>query len=78
MFFDSLELRSVEIIMPLAVLTYLMNEYFRKLFFVEGRSRTALVLDLISYSTQIVGLVAVAYLHQLNLCRTVFLRLMVY
>jgi len=73
MFFDSLELRSVEIIMPLAVLTYLMNEYFRKLFFVEGRSRTALVLDLISYSTQIVGLVAVAYLHQLNLQRAIII-----
>ena len=73
MFFDSLELRSVEIIMPLAVLTYLMNEYFRKLFFVEGRSRTALVLDLISYSTQILGLLVVAYMHQLNLQRAIII-----
>ncbi|HNP47645.1 MAG TPA: lipopolysaccharide biosynthesis protein [Bacteroidia bacterium] len=73
MFFDSLELRSVEIIMPLAVLTFVMNEFFRKMFFVQGRNITALVLDIISYSTQIVGLVGVAYLHQLNLQRAIII-----
>lgn len=73
MFFDSMQLESVNVIMPLAVFTYLMNEYFRKLFFVKGRNHTALILDLISYSTQIVGLVGSAYLHQLNLQRAIII-----
>ena len=46
---------------------------FRKMFFVQGRNITALVLRRISYSTQIVGLVGVAYLHQLNLQRAIII-----
>ena len=77
------ELRSVEIIMPLMVLTFVMNEFFRKMFFRPGRNITALVLiTLFPTARRFVGLVRVAYLHQLNLqraillspCRTVFHR----
>ncbi|MEO0310801.1 MAG: putative export protein [Bacteroidota bacterium] len=68
-FFYQTELRFLKFILPLAVFTFLMNEYFRKIFFVKGKNITALILDAISYSIQIVGLVLLAYFEQLNLPR---------
>lgn len=73
LFLDQTPLGGLTIILPVTVFTFLMNEYFRKLFFAESRQQTALVLDLISYGTQIAGLLLVASQGALDLRRALII-----
>jgi O-antigen/teichoic acid export membrane protein len=69
LFFDQTPLDGLTVVLPVAVFSFLMNEYFRKLFFSESRQFTALVLDIISYGTQLAGLFLVASYGELDLRR---------
>ncbi len=73
LFLDQTPLGTLTLVLPITVFTFLMNEYFRKLFFSEGRQTTALILDLISYGTQILGLLLVASAGELDLRRALII-----
>lgn len=73
LFFNQTELSFLKFILPFVVFTYLMNEYFRKLFFARDRFKTALILDIISYASQIAGLIITAYWGELDLARALII-----
>ena len=49
-------------ILPLAIFAYLMQDYYRRYFFITGKPIFALIVDAIAYPGMIVGIVALFFL----------------
>lgn len=55
MWFPDWEIDPLFPILPLAVIAFLLQEYYRRLFFVKGQSFRSLVMDAIAYGGMILG-----------------------
>ncbi|NNC95629.1 MAG: hypothetical protein HKN92_08710 [Chitinophagales bacterium] len=69
-FYPEWDLNGVKVWLPITVFAYLMYDFSRKLFYVEGIAKKSLMLDILVYSIQGSALIAASYFSFLSLKST--------